>query len=152
MFIFSGSKYQESSEDISALYYQRWALVGHFFVVSIKVLGMSVVTKLTFFPVSVWCSSGNHQPGGSPSGWSSHVCCRSEKTHWRKHHRSCINHQVWSMAKWMSYKLWYRDKTCTNPTKSTTVLTLRKPHWICCALVDVCFAAGEVARWLQALL
>ncbi|XP_006778149.1 PREDICTED: DNA repair protein RAD51 homolog 1 isoform X1 [Myotis davidii] len=34
--------------------------------------------KMTFIlSPSVWCSRGNHQPGGSPSGWSSHVCCRS---------------------------------------------------------------------------
>lgn len=45
---------------------------------SSKVLGISVATKITFIlSPSVWCGSGNHQPGGSPSGWSSHVCCRS---------------------------------------------------------------------------
>ena len=43
---------------------------------------------------AVWCGSGDNQPSGGAGGWSSHVFCRSQETHWWQHHRPCLHHQV----------------------------------------------------------
>lgn len=43
---------------------------------------------------TVWRGGRDHQPSGGAGGRSCHVCCRSQKTHRRKHHRPRVHHEV----------------------------------------------------------
>lgn len=43
---------------------------------------------------TVWRGGRDHQPSGSAGGRSCHVCCGSQKTHWRKYHRPRFHHEV----------------------------------------------------------
>lgn len=45
-------------------------------------------------PVTVWCCCGHNQSGGGTGRRGRHVFCRSQKTHWRQHSRSCFYHTV----------------------------------------------------------
>lgn len=86
----------EVSSDLPIGYQQ---ISAHLFFPFFKIFLISqiMVNKLLLVcrsSLAVRRGSCDHQPSGGTSGRSSHVCRRSQKAYWRKHHSPRVHHEV----------------------------------------------------------